>query len=155
MKLDQLLTFIDQASKATYAGGGKPEQQPERPGFIEYVYQSGDFHYRDSYTGYIRSRGTELVRYQDKPVWTSLYGGGMISGHEQLAKECFDFLKSALSSTDKPAEHVRGPKKFHRGVWRYIYQQLGDKTEFDGHEEIYHGSSLVFFHRIIGGLIKH
>jgi len=155
MELNQLLSFITEASKATYASDGKREEKPERKSFTELVYEKGKFHYRDSWTGFIRSRGMELVRYDGLPVWSSLYGGGMIGGHEEKAEECFAVLKEALRSDDKPISHVRGPKKLHKGIWSYTYQQLGDKTEFDGHEEIYHANKLVFFHRVIGGLIKH
>lgn len=154
MTLDTLLNFLNNASQATYVGGGAREKNPERQGFTEMVFEKGNFHYRDSWTGYIRSRGMELVRYQGTPVWSSLYGGGMTEGFEDLADECFKFLKKAISSPSKDHNSARGPVKFKQGLWRYSYTQEGDKTEFSGHEEIYHDNKLVFFHRIIGGLIK-
>lgn len=110
MKLDLLVAFINKAAKATYAGGGKPEKYPERTGFTEMVYRDGDFYYRDSWTGYIRSRGMELVRYKDEPVWSCLYGGGMIEGHEELTDDCFEFLKKAMMTKDAESLSVRGPE---------------------------------------------
>ncbi len=54
MKIDDLEQFIDKAGRATYAGRGKKERNPERKGFAEMVFSEGDFNYRDSWTGYIR-----------------------------------------------------------------------------------------------------
>ena len=70
--------FLERAADATYAGGGERERDPERQGFVELVYEEGDWNYRDSYVGFARSWGTELVRYQGEPVWNTLYGGGLV-----------------------------------------------------------------------------
>lgn len=155
MNTDELISFIDKAGGATYAGGGEREKTPERIGFTEMVYQEGDFYYRDSWTGYIRSRGMELVRFKGEPVWSCLYGGGMVEGYEGLADECFDFLKKAISAKGTNNQRARGPEQFAAGDWSYTYTQEGDKNEFSGYEEICHKGELVFFHRVIGGLIKH
>lgn len=77
--LTKLYEFIDKAGKATYAGGGK-YVEPERTGFKELTFAKGDFFYRDRYAGFYRSCGTEVVRWKSKPVWSSLYGGGMVAG---------------------------------------------------------------------------
>ena len=114
---DELFEFIDRAGKATYAGGGKEVKEPERAGFIELEYSEGDFSYRDSYTGYIRSRGTETVRYKSKPIWTSLYGGGMIESKEDLAHETFELLKKAMLQDEKGYLSLRGPHQFKDGDW--------------------------------------
>lgn len=150
----QLLSFLDRAGKATYAGDGKQEVQPERPGFVELTYQEGDFSYRDSYTGYYRSRGMEVVRFQGKPVWTSMYGGGVITGKEQLAHQCFSFLKQALRSQEDGFVSFRGAHMLEAGDWKHIYKQAGDWREFSGYEEIFYKGEVVFFHRIIGGVVE-
>ena len=103
MDLNKLHEFVSKAGAATYAGGGKEEDNPQRPGFKELVYMEGDFSYRDSYTGFTRSRG---------------------------------------------------PFNLTDGDWKYKYLQEGDIEEFNGYEEIYYLGELVFFHRIIGGIIK-
>ncbi len=151
---EQLLAFLDRAGEATYAGNGREEAQPERPGFIELTYQEGNFSYRDSYTGYYRSRGMEVVRHQERPVWTSMYGGGMTGGNEELAHDCFEFLKKALRSREKDFVSFRGARLFEVDNWRHAYQQDGDLYEFSGHEEIFYKGRLVFFHRIIGGIVE-
>ena len=76
----RLFEFIDRAGKATYAGGGKNEEKPQRPGFFELLYREGNLEYRDSYTGHSRSGGQEVVRLNGKVVWWSGYGGGMVQG---------------------------------------------------------------------------
>jgi hypothetical protein len=63
---DELSKFIYQASLATYAGGGSYEQVVERPGFLEMVFRRDEWYYRDSYTGFYRSSGSEVVRFRIK-----------------------------------------------------------------------------------------
>lgn len=152
----QLFAFLEKAAKATYVGGGKKEEIPERKGFAELVYQKGDWHYRDSWTGFIRSRGMELIRFQGVPKWAAMYGGGMVEGKEQLFTEKFEnFLKTAIWHDSKPSHHMRGPEQLVDGDWKYMYQQEGDLAEFSGYEQIFYKNDLVFFHRVIGGVIKH
>jgi len=151
----ELYNFITTASKNTYAAGGKPIKKPQRPGFIELTYKENDFSYRDSYTGFYRSRGMELVRYKSSPVWISAYGGGMVKGKEKLAKKTFEILKGAFLNRDKNFMSFRGPNIMNVGEWHYTYKQEGDVAEFSGHEEMKYRNKLVFFHRIIGGLIIH
>lgn len=148
----KLQQFIKKASSQTYAAGADEVPNPEKPEFKELVFEEGDFSYRDSYTGYIRSRGMELVRFKDKPVWAAVYGGGMVDGKKDLAHHCFEFLKKAFLARDE--DSFRGPKEFTYGDWKYLYNQEGDVTEFSGYEEIHYKGELVFFHRVIGGLIK-
>jgi hypothetical protein len=150
----QLYKFIKKAAWATYAGGGKKEEKVERQGFIELIFQEEDFFYRDSYTGFYRSRGMEVVRHKGQPVWTSAYGGGMVEGKEFQAQDTFDFLKKAMSAEEKGFLSFRGPHQYLDGDWKYVYSQEGDVEEFKGHEEIYFKDELVFFHEIIGGLVK-
>lgn len=155
---EQLFTFIDKAGKATYAGEGKEVEQPERLGFTEFEFSEGDFSYRDSYTGRYRSRGMEVVRYKGKTVWASMYGGGFIEGKEYLDNEdygFFKFFKKALSADEELFYSFRGPHEFRDGEWIYNYKQDGDVFELSGYEEIYYKGELVFFHRIIGGIIYH
>lgn len=153
--LEKLRKFTFLAGDSTYAAGDKPVENPEKPGFIELVFEDGDFSYRDSYTGHAKSRGMEVVRYKGTPVWASLYGGGMTTGNEKLAGDTFDFLKQALSTSENGFESLRGSHSFTQDDWKYSYDQEGDFTEFKGHEQIYFKGKLVFFHEVIGGTINH
>jgi len=153
---EELFNFVDRAGKATYAGGGKTEENPERPGFFELVYdQELPWIYKDSYTGHSRSGGQELVRINDKPVWWSGYGGGMVDGKETLSRETFEFLKKALSQDEEGFDSLRGPHEFLNGEWKYLYTQEGDIFDFYGYEEIYYKGEKVFWHRAIGGILNH
>lgn len=150
----QLLKFILTASLNTYATGRRYESKSEREGFKELTYQEGDFHYRDSYVGYHRSWGTELVRYQHIPVWVASYGGGMEKGKEDLARECFKFLRTSLRSDEVDATPTfRGPRYMRLGDWRYYYEQDGDYANFTGQERITYQQQTIFNHAILGGLI--
>ena len=101
----ELFDFVDRAGKATYAGGGSREINPQRPDFIELVYDKElPWHYRDSYTGHSRSGGQEVVRVNDKLIWWSGYGGGMVEGKESMSGQSFDFLKKALSQDEEGFE---------------------------------------------------
>lgn len=149
----KLYAFIDRAGKATYAGGGSSEQNPQRPGFNELVYEELPWVYRDSYTGFTRSGGQEIVTFEIKPVWWSGYGGGMTAGNESKASETFGFLKICLSQDEPGFSSLRGPHNFIQGNWKYTYTQGGDITDFSGLENIYFRGKLVFFHRAIGGVV--
>lgn len=151
--LDELSSFISRATASTYAGGGAYEKIPERVGFAELVFADGDWAYRDSYTGFYRSSGMEIVRYQDQIVWTSNYGGGMVTGQEILAGQAFDILKKAMLVKPADYQSFRGPKAFVVGPWKYTYTQEGDLRAFHGYEEIHYQHNLVFSHRIHGGII--
>lgn len=147
-----LKEFYYAAAGKTFAGGGKPDVTPERPGFIEYTVVEGDLVYKDSYAGHFRSWGTEVIRHQGVPVWSVSYGGGMVSGHESLADETFGFLRQAMSA--KPAAFsARGPNSFKAGEFEYTYSQQGDFESFSGAESILYKGNQVFFHQVIGGRI--
>lgn len=152
----QLFSFLKRAMKASYAGDGKYEDHPERPGFFELIYdKETPLSYRDSYTGNSRSGGQEVVRLNGKPIWWSGYGGGMVEGKEPLAGETFAFLKKALSTEEKDFDSLRGPHQFIEGEWQYSYEQQGDVTDYLGNEEIFYKGEKVFWHRAIGGILKH
>ncbi|MBI4136964.1 hypothetical protein HY469_02780 [Candidatus Roizmanbacteria bacterium] len=150
-----LFDFVNRAGKATYAGDGKYEEHPERPGFFELVYdKESSWYYRDSYTGNSRSGGQEIVRFNDKPVWWSGYGGGMVKGKEKLSHETFEFLKKALSQDEDGFDSLRGPHAYVDGDWKYTYNQEGDIFDFYGYEEILYKGQKVFWHRTVGGVLK-
>jgi hypothetical protein len=154
--ITELNTFIGQASKSTYASGGGKVEESWRKGFNELEHAEGDWYYRDSYTGFLRSWGQEVVWYQDKPFWTCLYGGGMVDSHmdDNFANETFTFLKKVLSAGEKESEfQPRGPKDFEEGDWAYHCELEGDIKKFKGNEFISHLGEVVFTHEFQGGLV--
>jgi hypothetical protein len=152
----ELNKFIGQASKATYASGGGKVKEPWRKGFNELEHTEGDWYYRDSYTGFLKSWGQEVVWYQDQPFWTCLYGGGMVNYHmdADLANETFNFLKKVLSAGDKENKFLpRGPEYFEEGDWAYICELFGGIKKFHGNETITLKGQTVFTHDFMGGLV--
>jgi hypothetical protein len=154
--LEQLNHFIGHASKATYASSGGKVDEPWRKGFIELEYAEEDWYYRDSYAGFLRSWGQEVVWYQDRPFWTCLYGGGMVDDcmDTALANETFGFLKKVLSAGEKENEfQPRGPKNFEDGEWKYHCEVEGEIQKFKGQEFISKVGKIVFTHDFEGGLV--
>ncbi|MFH1978669.1 MAG: DUF5680 domain-containing protein [Candidatus Aenigmatarchaeota archaeon] len=151
----ELNQFIGKAGKSTYAGSG-PESKPQRPGFRELEYKEGPWIYRDSYTGFIRSWGEEVVWRDGKPFWTQIYGGGMEPDYEdpKLADQTFDFLKKALSVGEKEKKfQPRGPKKFSDDEYDYVCEWQGDIRNFKGSEKILYKGKLIFTHVFFGGIV--
>ncbi len=153
--IKELNGFLGRATTKTYAGSG-PEIDTQRPGFIELEYKEGDWHYRDSYAGFFRSWGQEVVRYKGKPIWTQLYGGGMEKAYisnTQFAHQTFQFLKKAMSSGEKSGMfQPRGPERFRQGDWKYTSTWDGDINTFIGSEKITYKGKTVFTHSFLGGI---
>ncbi len=153
--LANLFAFVDLAGKSTYAAGKPPLKNSERKDFIEWEFTQGKWSYQDSYAGHVKSTGQEIVRYDGKIVWANSYCGGMTEGNEPRADKTFDFLKLAISQDELTFQSLRGPTQFTQGDWLYRYTQEGDIINYRGHEEILYKGVVVFFHRIIGGIVIH
>jgi hypothetical protein len=151
--LENLFSFISQATAHTYAGAGKYLETPERKDHYELEYSNDDWYYKDSYCGFYKSRGSEYVMFQNKVVWETGYGGGMVKGKESMSKDCFEFLKVSLKIDEEGFLSFRGPRYFQNEGWEYKYTQEGDMQNFIGHEEISLNGELMFYHDIIGGVV--
>ena len=157
MDLDfkQLGDFLYNANIHGYAGGGFTFDPPQRPGFDELEYRSGDWLYHDSYSGHYFAPGQETVYYKDVPVWAMSYAGGMkfeYHGNKDFTRESIEFLKKALlaMTREKP---FRGPELYTQGDWRYLSSIVGGIKDFTGNEKIYYKEKLVFEQNFIGGVI--
>lgn len=151
---NRLYDFIKKAGRITYATSGVESVNYDKNGFKELNFTEGDYSYKDTYTGFFRSRGIEIITYKNNPVWVASYGGGMMRDDADFAMKTFDFLKKAFLTDEAGFQTFRGPHHFRQDKWRYKYDQKGDIEELSGHEEIYFDNKLAFFHRIIGGLVK-
>ena len=157
LDLATLAQFLVRAKLKTYAGDGTqvPADQVQRPGFKELVHREGDLEYRDSYTGFYRAPGQEVVRVKERPFWSMSYDGGMLTiYHENLAftQQTFAHLKRALSCVTISLP-FRGPSLFREGPFNYTFAFQGDITDFYGLEAIHHNGTKVFQQRCMGGLI--
>ncbi|MBD3155384.1 MAG: hypothetical protein GF368_01890 [Candidatus Aenigmarchaeota archaeon] len=154
VKLKELCQFLVKAKIQTYAGDGK-RVEPERSDFKELEFSEGEWCYRDSYTGFYRAPGQEVVRYKGKPIWIMSYSGGMKPKyHEKLkfSKQTYNFLKEALKRV-KVSSPFRGPESFKKGDYEYINKVEGNVKAFKGEEKIFYKGEEVFSQDYIGGLI--
>ncbi|QQG39768.1 MAG: hypothetical protein HYS81_05405 [Candidatus Aenigmatarchaeota archaeon] len=168
---EDLVDFILEARKHGWPAVDKDEKQPQRPGFKERVYRdvSRLWEYRDSYTGFFNAPGQEIVRFDDNPIWSMSYNGGMLPGYQHdvsFAKKTFEFLKEALLRADQK-NPFRGPErhtdfKHFGGYYLYENKSDGDIRDFVGTEIIGFGNTgkmsqapTVFRQHYMGGLIVH
>jgi len=154
INLEKLSKFLCEANKFGYAGSSK-EVKPQRKGFTELEYKSGDWYFRDSYAGHYFAPGQEVVYYKNKPVWAMAYAGGMkfkYHGDKNLDGQIFEFLKKALLAMD-PKKPFRGPAQFKEKDWVYKSSVKGDVRDFSGNEKISRKGQVVFEQNFIGGLI--
>ncbi len=155
--LKALNQFLGKATLATFVGDG-PETEPQRKGFIELEFKDGDWEYRDSYTGFFKSWGQEVVWHKGNPFWTQLYGGGMseeLQDNRDFAIKTFEFLKKAMSEGEKQEEfQPRGPDNFKDGYWEYTCKWEGNISKFKGDEKILFKGKVVFIHVFFGGVVQ-
>lgn len=153
--LKQLAEFLVKAKTNTYASGAENNITPQRPGFQELEFKEGDWEYRDSYCGFFRAPGQEIVRFKEKPVWNMSYDGGMMPkflDNKEFAEQAFKFLQKAMMKIEitKP---FRGPGEFHDGDYEYIMEVDGNITNFRGTEKILFKDEVIFVQNFMGGLI--
>ena len=147
----QLREFIFEAKKNAYAS--------EKPGFLkmpvlesskEIQFTKGSFLYRDIYFGTEQFSGIEVAYDEDTPVWSMVYGGGILSPAD--AKEVYAFLRRALRnvSWDFP---TRGPRIFREGYFAYENNLKGSLERFTGEENIFIDGEEVYRLNYQGGVI--
>ncbi len=152
--LKKLAEFIVEANRNTWAAD-KGKVAPQRPGCKELDYERGDWHLRDSYTGYFRAPGMTIVYYKGQPAWTMAYGGsGMEEDKYEITGQTFGFLKEALMKVT-PELPYRGPKSFKDGDRKYVLRVNGDLSDFSGKEKIINIKSkeLEFSQLFFGGVV--
>jgi hypothetical protein len=156
IRLETLQKFFTTAATKTYAASGV-YAEPVHPGLTEMEYQENGWRYRDSFMGYFKSYGREIIWEEETPAWVQNYGGGMEAQYctdKDFAHETFAFLKQALLAGKKQVEFApRGPKEFVSGVWKYVTGFRGNLSKFNGSEEIFYNNKLVFTHCYFGGVV--
>jgi len=141
--LAELSRFIVEANQHTWAGEGA-EVEPQRPGYKELEYRNGLWCLRDSYTSYFQAPGMTTVYHRERPVWAMSYGGpGQTEGHQDHAKETFNFLKDALMHVT-PELPFRGPPEYIVGDRSYHFDMSGDISAGTWREQITESGILTF-----------
>lgn len=143
----QILEFLIEAKKATYAGKG-PEEASSRPESHDLRYEKDDLLYIDTYLGGRYFAGEEALWKKGKSFWAMNYVGRVLDERFEG-----DFLKAALAKVPLEMPY-RGPKEFIQGNFIYQNQVTGDFTWFQGEEAIFLGSEKVYECRYHGGLIE-
>ncbi|MGF9916027.1 DUF5680 domain-containing protein [Paenibacillus ehimensis] len=111
---EELVRFLLEAKKNTYASGSGSSSLPSRPGVKELSYQDGEYAYLDSYFGEVHFAGQEIVWHQGKAVWGMNYFGFTADPVEGFP----DFLLEALKRVPAEAPY-RGPETFLQGEFAY------------------------------------
>ncbi|MBE5962484.1 MAG: helix-turn-helix domain-containing protein [Lachnospiraceae bacterium] len=145
---DELLDFVLEAKKNTYAAKGKEEENPCRPGSHDFAYQKGAYAYLDSYVGGRQFAGEEVIRNKEENIWVMNYMGRTLADSFSG-----DFLKSALMNCSKE-NPFRGPALYQKGEYTYHSRYEGDFSWFDGKEEIFYKGDKVYECYFHGGLLR-
>ncbi len=147
---DALVAFLVRAKRVTYAsGGGEMIVDSLLPGAHQLDFREGPFLYRDIYYGGIFFAGQETVFYQDQPIWSMVYAGGMLDESVSLG----DVLKEALRqvTADRP---YRGPRSYQTGDYTYTDESHGTVANFHGYEVIAFQGKPIYDLRYQGGFVR-
>lgn len=150
----QLTEFIVEASRNTYADpNAKTITTPYRPGCEEYLYESGDWKYLDSYAWLRDGGGEEIVYFKGKPVWVMNYYGYILGTPD--TKAVYAFLHKALAERH-PLLPVRGSHLIDQelGLRYDVTLTRPDIGNFIGVEQIFEHNELVYEAYFHGGFVR-
>ena len=147
MEFDNIVMFLCEAKKKTYAGKGS-ETKASRLNSHDLKYKKGNLEYYDTYLGGEQFSGEEAVWLNNVPIWVMNYTGRTL--HQLFSG---DFLKEALSRVplEKP---FRGPTVYKKNNYNYHCFVNGSFEWFSGYEEISFGNKKVYECIFHGGTIK-
>jgi hypothetical protein len=153
---EALVSFLLQAKRHTYAGqGDEATVAPLQAGTKQLEYRHGLFCYRDIYVGMAYFVGQEIVSYQDHPVWSMSYAGGVVPAVTDRAAigAIYAFLRLALrqGTVDQP---YRGPALVREDSYVYTNQSEGVLEAFWGYERITGHTQPVYELHYSGGILR-
>ncbi|MDH3601027.1 MAG: DUF5680 domain-containing protein [Candidatus Tectomicrobia bacterium] len=135
---EEFIRFLVHAKRQTYASQGDDAMvAPLLPGTRQLEYRDRAFFYRDVYVGTAAFVGQEIVYYQDQPIWSMSYAGGL-AGHldaAQALRPISAFLRTALRQVSEQYPY-RGPHHVEEAPCRYTHQHHGSFEAFWGVERI-------------------
>jgi hypothetical protein len=149
------LHFLVAAKRATYASASDSARvQPLLPGSFQFEYSQGNWLYRDMYFGAGYFAGQEVVYWQEHPLWSMVYAGGLLEERpSQLpAIQINEFLKAALREVSVELPY-RGPGSFRNGDFAYRNEFMGNVERFTGVERIYYFGTPIYELMYNGGLV--
>jgi Domain of unknown function (DUF5680) len=148
--------FLLQAKRHTYASqGDEASMTPLVSGTKQLEYRDGLFFYRDIYVGMAYFVGQEIVSYQDHPVWSMGYAGGVVPAVSDRTAigAIYAFLRLALRQGMR-AQPYRGPAVVREGSYVYTNQSEGTLEAFWGHERITDNAQPVYDLHYSGGILR-
>ena len=151
--LKQLVNFLNEANKSTYANKDAPKASPSRLKSEDYHFEKDSLIYHDTYFGSRDFVGEEVVYKDNEPVWGLNYYGFILS-ETTNEKELYGFLIEALMQEYSDIIPVRGPKNYQNNDWEYNNSADGELNRFTGTEEIYRAGVLVYKCHYHGGFIE-
>ncbi len=152
---NNLLEFLIEAKKQTYANEDVKKQESSRKGSYDYEYSDGNMLYHDTYFGGTNFMGEEVVYDNlDTPIWGMNYYG--VTLDETLSEEVIDkALRPALMQVGSDyVIPVRGPKEYINGEYKHTFDVSGNLDYFEGEESIYKSDKKVYILKCHGGIIK-
>ena len=149
--MQELAAFLVKAKRHSYASGNKAAKLDD--GFREFVFEEGDYKYRDRY----RARdpkpfgGQEVVWHKGEAVWMMNFYGFMLD-KETDSETAYEFLRKAmlLVREERP---FRGPSEFIEQDFRYTDESEGNVARFKGTERIFFRGREVYRLHYHGGAL--
>jgi len=153
---EALVNFLLQAKRHTYASqGDEATVAPLLAGTKQLEYRDGLFFYRDIYVGMAYFVGQEIVSFQDHPVWSMSYAGGVVPAVKDRTTigAIYAFLRLALRQ-GTVTQVYRGPAVVREGTYVYTNQSKGTLEAFWGHERITDNTQPVYELHYCGGVLR-
>ena len=150
VNIEELKSFILEASRATYASGDESIKEKQADGSTTIRYENGPYRFHDNYFGGEPYGGREVVFLKDKPIWMMVYYGLVHGGSK--AKEFYPFLMASLSHATLEMP-FRGPETYVKDSLSYENKLDGTAGQFSGIEKIYQDNRCVYEASYIGGLV--
>ncbi len=146
-EIKELIDFRLKANRCTYAAGCN-RVQSTREASRDYRYAEDEFVYHDTYVGSESFAGQEAIWKNGRAVYAMNYCGRVLKDNF-----CSSFLKAALLEAN-PQMPYRGSEMYCSDEFIYRCKVNGDFTWFEGTEEIWDQTEMVYECRFHGGLIK-
>jgi hypothetical protein len=147
MLKDNIIDFLIEAKKKTYAGKGQ-KKLASRPNSHDLVYEKDGLKYFDTFLGERKFAGEEALWENDVPFWSMNYIGRILADGFSG-----DFLKEVLLNVPKDMPY-RGPREYKNGNYSYKCTVEGTFGWFYGYEEIFNGDLKVYECAFHGGSIE-
>lgn len=136
---ESLTSFLVEAKRGTYASQGDDAsvQQPLLNGSKQLEYRNGDYFYRDIYFGMAFFAGQETVEFEDRPVYSMVYSGGVTIPNAtwDVMGPIYKFLQHSLRAADT--------NSIYRGPSRYAVDSFTYQNEYEGALDSFHGKELI------------